>query len=57
MDNRENDKPSKYPGHSPGYTANSASGADHKRGRTLLPMLIGGLILIILGMMAAVFFV
>ena len=37
-------------------TASSASGAD-LRGRTLLPMLVAGLILIVVGMLVVVVFV
>jgi hypothetical protein len=39
-----------------GLTARSASGAD-LQGRTLLPMLIAGLILIVVGMLVVVMFV
>jgi len=34
------------------HSAESASGASHKKGQTLLPMLITGLILIFVGMFA-----
>ena len=37
-------------------TASSVSGADLE-GRTLLPMLIGGLVLIVVGLLVVVFFV
>ena len=39
-----------------GLTASSVSGAD-LQGRTLLPMLIAGLILIVVGMLVVVMFV
>jgi hypothetical protein len=38
-------------------SAAAASGASHDRGHTLLPMLIGGLVLIVLGMLIVVFVV
>lgn len=56
MDNRENDDPGKRPERPTAYTVASASGASHEKGHTLLPMLIGGLILIVLGMLAVVLF-
>lgn len=54
MDNRENGKPGNRAGDTKTYTAASVSGASQKREHTLLPMLIGGLVLIVLGMIAVV---
>ena len=54
MNNHSRRKPSKNP---EGHSATSASGASQKRGQTLLPMLVGGLVLIIVGMVAVVFVV
>ena len=55
MGNHNSRKPSKsaYRTHS----ATSASGASQKRGQTLLPMLIGGLLLIVFGMLTVVLLV
>jgi hypothetical protein len=39
------------------YSAEAASGASHGKGHTLLPMLIGGLVLIVLGMLIVAFIV
>lgn len=55
MNNHPSRKPSKIPDRT--HSATSASGASHKRGQTLLPMLVGGLVLIIVGMVAVVFIV
>lgn len=38
------------------YTAASVSGASQNRRQSLLPMLIGGLVLIVVGMIAVVLF-
>ncbi len=54
MDKREGSK-AKRPQFT--YAADAASGADHKKGQTLLPMLIAGLILIFVGMVAVVLLV
>lgn len=54
MDNREDGKPGNRAGDAKTYTAASVSGASQKREHTLLPMLIGGLVLIVLGMIAVV---
>lgn len=39
------------------YSADAASGASHEKGQTLLPMLIAGLILILVGMVAVMLLV
>jgi hypothetical protein len=54
MNNHSRRKRSKNPDR---HSATSASGASQKRGQTLLPMLVGGLVLIIVGMVAVVFVV
>ncbi len=46
-------KPEEGPKHPITFTAASASGSDEK-GSTLLPMLIAGLVLIVVGMVAVV---
>jgi hypothetical protein len=51
MNNHSGRKPIKNPDR---HSATSASGASQKRGQTLLPMLVGGLVLIIVGMVAVV---
>jgi hypothetical protein len=55
MNDRGNEDPGKPAGHPRPYSAQAASGASHEKGHTLLPMLIGGLILIVLGMLVVVF--
>ncbi len=57
MNNREDDRAGKLVGRPLTYSAASASGASHERGHTLLPMLVGGLILILLGMIGVVLLV
>mgnify|MGYP001067946398 FL=1 len=54
MNNHFGGKRSKNPD---GHSATSASEASQKRGQTLLSMLLGGLVLIIVGMVAVVFVV
>jgi hypothetical protein len=54
MAKRQNDEPKGDERHPRTYTATAASGASHEKGHSLLPMLIGGLILIVLGMLAVV---
>lgn len=39
------------------HSAAAASGASQKRDQTLLPMLVGGLLLIVIGMLAVVFWI
>lgn len=55
----ENDKATPADAHKrlQSIEAQSASGASLNRGHTLLPMLIGGLVLVIVGMIAVVLIV
>lgn len=55
----ENDKTTPADAHKrfQSIDAEAASGASLNRGHTLLPMLIGGLVLVILGMIAVVLIV